>query len=774
MKVSLSWLAEYTNPPKMDRLVKRLNETGTSVEAVTTFGEGLDQIIVGEILDVIPHPNADKLSVAKVKIPNKELNIVCGAPNITQGQKVPVAPVGASVPKGPEGAPMKIERRKIREVESKGMLCSARELGLGENHDGILILDPDTRVGEKLNKLLHLPDTIIDTEVTPNRGDKLSIYGTAREVSAVTNEKLEEIKVPKLNIEGEEISLSAEITNPNLCRRYCAVAIGGIKIAPSPAYIQIRLAASGLRPVNNVVDITNYVMLLIGQPLHAFDKAAIEGNKIIIRASKKDEELTTLDGITRTLPPGSVVIADTKQALALGGVMGGQSSAISEQTEIIVLESAVFDPVAIRRTSMLLNLNSEASHRFQRHVDPTSTITALELAVDLLKKHASGFITSRVLDLYPNKVKAVKVTLPKDKLDQYLGYEMTINQASQTLENLGYHTSHKTENELTATVPSWREHDVSIPEDLIEDIASIEGYHKIPPVLPTGVVEPLAPTRRLPIITEVKNHLVSLGMREIYTYSMTSQDIVKQGASLKITNPTSKEWEFMRTSLIPALTETLHQNLSWGIDNDLFELSKVYLPRDKDLPNENLRLALSARDLDTAKSLLGSIFSRLDISSPTYEEKTSVDPQTLVSVKVNGHEIGSITETSRISNQKTALKYNRILSEIDFEKVVELAHSPRQFKLPAKFPTVTEDLTFEVDAKTKIVKIMEAAMENKHIILRNVDYAGTYTGNDLSKKSVTLSLIFRSDEKTLTAEEVKQARQEIAEKLKSSLNAKIG
>ncbi len=779
MLAPLSWIREYVNLPTVDKLVDRLNQTGTTVAAVTPYGEGLEKIIVGEILEISPHPNADKLQLTRVQVPGKILSVVCGAKNIAAGQKVPVALVGTSVPVGKDGSPLKIEKVKIRNVESAGMLCSAKELGLGEDHSGILVLDPNLKVGTKLTTALNLPDTVVETEVTTNRGDELSIYGLAREISAVTGATLKPLTAPKLPTKiNSPIKLTATIADPALCTRYSALAISGLKLGPSPVFIQTRLRSAGMRPINNLVDITNYVLLLTGQPLHAFDYSKIAEGHLIVRESQAGERLTTLDGVTRQLGFGAAVIADQGKILGLAGVMGGEHSGVGELTDTVVLESAVFDPGVIRQTALKYNLPSEASFRFVRGVDPTSSVVALELAVQLLAKYAGGQVASELVDIYPKTLEPVKVELTSAKMDQYLGFKHPLSLAASQLVKLGFKVVARSSSKLTVQVPSWRMGDVSAEEDLIEEVARLSGYDNIPSSLPSGPLMESSPHPEIAYLRSIKIQLTNLGLTEVMNFPMVSEEMTGGETALKLSNTISKEWEFLRTSLIPGLSKTAVTNINYGIEPRIFEVGKIYQPKDGDLPYEKSVLTLIGENYSQVKGIFEAICTNIGLPSPTYEscQSTWLDSATSASARIESEVVGIIGVVSSTLRTMAGLHREMVVGEFDLDLLLAKIPTSKTFRSISKFPAVTEDLSVLVANTTPVGELVQAIKLFTEIAtLSGVEATEIFADDKLgaNKKSVKLTLKFQSPVKTLTSAEVKADRDKIAKFLKENFQAKI-
>lgn len=777
MLAPLSWLKEYVSTPPVTDLVDRLNETGTTVASVTTHGEGLEGILVGEILEVNPHPNANKLQLATVQVPGKKLSVVCGAPNIAPGQKVPVAPIGSSVPVGRDGTPMRIEEVKIRDVESQGMLCSAKELGLGDDHGGILILDPDLKIGTKLTSALGLPETVLDIEVTTNRGDELSIYGLAREISVVTGSALKSLTGRKLAAPEKKSPISVKVVNEALCPRYSAIKIGNLTVGPSPAFIQSRLRGAGMRPINNIVDITNYVMLLTGQPLHAFNAASVKDSSITVRESRAGERITTLDGQTRVLGFGQIVIADSEKILALGGVMGGVGSGITGDTSEIIIESAIFNPVAIRQTVTKFNLRSEASLRYERGVDTQGTVRALEITADLLARYAGGQVMSEIVDTYQTPFQPSKVSLTKSKLDQYLGYDHSLKDAGKILSKLGLKPVSVSKDKLSVEVPSWRDGDICLEVDLIEEVARIQGYSKIPSVMPEGAIPITAPNPVITSLHQIREHLTSLGLNEVSVPPMVSSDQISGNEALKIANSISTQWDFLRVSLVPGLISTAAYNADLGNSSEVFEIGRVYQPRQGDLPVESTHMALTADSFSDLKGYVESMLVRLNIPPANFLPGTSpyLASETVATVVVDDTVIGVLGTTSPHFKDLAGLRRSLWVGELDLSSLLTTLPEPTKFNPVPKFPSSQEDLSILVSVDVKADQIIKTARAVGGKLLTQAELRDIFADAKLGegKKSVTLSLTFQDQDKTLTDLEIKEAKSKIELALKSKLQAKI-
>jgi phenylalanyl-tRNA synthetase beta chain len=566
--------------------------SGTDVGAIETIG-GWENIVVGEVVAIAPHPNADRLKLATVDVGGERLTSVCGAPNVAIGQRIPFAPIGAQLLDAESGEHIRLKKAKIRGVASDGMICSERELGISDHHEGIMVLPTDAPVGIHLDE--YMGDSILDMDLTPNRPDLLSVIGIAREVAALTGETMTTTDTKYIEA-GESIvgQASVEIHDPDLCPRYCASLITGVKIGQSPAWLEQRLLACGMRPINNVVDATNYVMLEYGQPLHAFDFDNIADRKIIVRRAA-NESMHTLDGVARDLSDDMLVIADGMGPIAVAGVMGGAESEVTESTTSILLESANFNAASIRRTSTRFKLRSEASLRFEKGLSPELPLPALKRATQLIAEISGGKIASGIIDIYPGRKEVDPISLTTKKVARVLGIEISYEKIVTVLESLGFQCTLIGAGELQVARPYWRT-DVRLAEDLVEEIVRIIGYDELPTTLPSGALPAYIPDPIRALKMRISDILVGCGMQEVVTYSLTSIDalqrILPQTAPLKIANPITTEQEYLRTTLRPGLLQVLSANAKHEENGiRLFEVDKVYFPRTGDLPEERHMLA---------------------------------------------------------------------------------------------------------------------------------------------------------------------------------------
>ena len=786
MKVPFSWLREYvTVSLSAKEVAERLTMAGIEANVTETTGQSWNKITVGQILALEPHPNADRLQLATVNLGQGQSKVVCGATNIHVGDKVAFAQVGAELIDGHSGKPAKLKPAKIRGVASEGMACSEKELGISENHEGVLVLPADAPLGAPLAE--YLGDAVFDLEVTPNRPDCLSVLGIAREVAALTGQ---EMRLPSSSYEeaGPEIDqqVGVEIADPDLCRRYCASLIEGAKIGPSPAWMQQRLTACGMRPINNVVDITNYVMLEYGQPLHAFDFRKIGGAKIVVRRARSGEKLTSLDGVDRELRPDMLVIADQATTVAIAGVMGGADSEVIEVTTSILLESANFDQVSIRRTSSGLKLRSEASMRFERGISPELTVPALWRATGLMLQIAGGTAARGMADAYPGKKEAKVIRLRTASVRQLLGLEVSQEQIINVLTSLGFPCVQAGSENTAVTVPYWRT-DVNEPADLAEEAARIMGYAAIPMTMLSSELPQQQVDTHLAFREQLRDLTVAAGFQEIITYSLTSQDKLTRAAgpenAVRVANPLSTELEYLRTSLRPGLLSTLAANQKYedgGIR--LFEMGRVFLGRGNDLPDEREVLggvvsgprgALSwlgekgQCDFFDAKGTVESVLSRLGIEAD-YEAsgQEKLHPGRVAKVVVGQTVVGIIGELHpKVAESFDLLPQPVALFELDIEKLLSVAKEKRGYHPLSRFPRSVRDIAVLVDVQVPAKKMLEIVRSVP--LVSQVSLFDLYSGKQVpaGKKSVAFRIAYQSDARTLTEEELEAAESDILSRL---------
>jgi len=798
MKVPLKWLQEYidiTLPPA--DLAERLTIAGSEVKGVQVIGGSWENILVGQIAAVNPHPNADRLRLPTVDLDTEQQIVVCGAPNLKVGDKVAFARVGAQLVDGHSGQIVRLKPAKIRGVVSSGMVCSEKELGISDNHEEILVLPAEAPVGTPLAD--YLGDVIFDLDITPNRPDCLSVIGVAREVAALTGQGLH---LQKIEYEEEPLpvdqQISVEIAAPDLCPRYCASLITGVKIAESPKWMQQRLLACGMRPINNVVDITNYVMLEYGQPLHAFDYQQIRGKKIIVRRAGSDEIVVTLDGVERVLSEDMLVIADEEGAVAIAGIMGGAESEVTQETASILLEAASFNPASIHYTSRVLRLPSEACMRFERGISPELTLPALRRATQLIMRLAGGKAARGLVDVYPGKQEHEPILLSTNQVERLLGVEFSLDQIVRTLVSLGFECKAASASEARVTAPYWRS-DIYQAADLIEEVARIIGYDKIPT---TMLGQPLPRQNPEPIIglkRKAREYLTGYGFQEVITYSLTSLDMLNkllpeshslEPMPLRMANPMTVDQEYLRPNLRANLLAALSANRKHedgGIR--LFELGRVYLPRHNDLPDEPEVLCsiLSGPrfekswpggdellDLYAAKGVVENLLNQLSVNA-NFEEcgDESLYPSKQASIVVADCKVGVVGELHPKVVEAFEISGAVYLFEINLTALLPYTIGHKMFQPIPRFPAIVRDVALVVDAgitHRKVVDIIQSFPLVNRVTLFDV-----YTGEQVpsGKKSLAYRIAFQSPTHTLTDDEIDRVQQQILSKLSQELGATL-
>ncbi len=793
MKAPLNWLREYvaiTLP--LPELGEKLTMSGTEVTGIESVG-GWENIVVGEVVEIKPHPQAERLQLATVSIGAERITAVCGAPNLALGQKVPFARIGAQLFDPQSGKLVKVKRAKIRGIASEGMICSERELGISERHEGIMVLPPDAPVGVPLDD--YLGDAILDLDITPNRPDCLSIIGIAREIAALTGES---VRLPELSYdetaEPIEQKASVEIQDPDLCPRYCATLITDVKVGPSPSWLEQRLLACGMRPINNIVDVTNYVMLEYGQPLHAFDYEKLAQRKIIVRRAGEGESITALDGVDRALLSDMLVIADGEGAVAIAGVMGGADSEVTEETTAVLIESANFNAPSLRRTSMALKLRSEASLRFEKGISPELPLPAIRRATQLMAALSGGRIAKGIIDVYPGKREPKPISLSARQVRRILGMDMAIQKMTQVLSSLGFQCQAVGPEEISVTVPYWRT-DVRLPDDLVEEIARIMGYDEFPVTLPSGALPRHEPDPMRELRETVADILAGCGLQEVITYSLTSLETLRQLSPqvqpLRVANPITTEQEYLRTTLFPGLLSALSANEKHEEESiRLFEVGKVYLPREGDLPQERYLVAgvLGGSRLDRswhgpgealgffdAKGIVETLFERLGVEvsfEPSAEEIFS--PGRRARMVVGGETVGLLGEIHpRIAHGFDITSPSVSLFEIDLEMLLPATEQPRRYQPIARFPPTLRDIALVVDSATPSKKVQDIIQSSP--LVAKVTLFDVYSGEPVppGRKSLAFRIHYQSPKRTLTDEEVNQEQESILERLHRELGATL-
>jgi len=784
MQTSYKWLLEWVDFSFSPReLAEKLTAVGLAVETVEPLFPNLDGLLVGKVELVEKHPEADRLTVCTISVGKEKKRVVCGGPNVKSGQKVAYAPVGSQLPSG-----VQINLANIRGVESAGMICSEFELGLGIDKDGIMVLDSGVEVGKRLVDELDLDDWKIAVELTPNRPDCLSVTGIAREIAALVGGKL---KRPKINFkeadEKTESFVSVETTEPERCPRYAARLVRKVKIGPSPFWLKKKLLIAGMRPINNVVDSTNLVMLEFGHPLHAFDFQRFGSKRVVVRRAKDKEKFVTLDGVERILTSEDLLITNGKVGSALAGVMGGLESEIFDNTREVLLEAAYFDPQTIRRTRKRLELLTESALRFEKGTDVNALPLALDRCAQLLAELADGEVLAGIVDDYPKPKGPVKISLRPIRASQILGAEITTPEVVDYLTRLEMHVS--TGKELQVSVPTFRV-DIKEEADLIEEVARLYGYDKIPSVQRGGgsLVPKLSPFEVA--AARLRELLVGRGFCEAVNSSLGNPKVFSRAGFenlITLANPLSEEQSVLRPMLLVSLVETVGRNHSAGnAAVRMFELSKIFRPANPPLENWRLGLVLSSdavphwrekgreADFYDFAGVLEKLFAAFLSRPPRLEPKDTLPAffEREFALKVGNETLGVAGELSYDWAKDYHIKKPCFLADIDWEMLLKLAGSEKPFKPFSRFPAVQRDAALIAPAELLVGDIFDEIGKSSEPLLEKVLLFDLYTGPQAGegKKSLALSFLYRSAEKTLTDAEVDT----IHEKLVSRLVSRFG
>ncbi|WP_411895545.1 phenylalanine--tRNA ligase subunit beta [Winogradskyella sp. A2] len=804
MKISYNWLKQFIkidwDAEKTGELLTDLGLEIEGIEAYESVKGGLKGIVVGEVLTCKQHPNADRLKLTTVDIgEDAPLQIVCGAPNVAKGQKVPVATIGTTLYSA-EGEAWKIKKGKIRGEESHGMICAEDELGLGESHDGIMVLDKHFKVGTEASKVFKIEnDQVFEIGLTPNRADAMSHYGVARDLKAGLLQKevaLELItpSVSSYHVDARSLKIDVDVKDKEKCPRYCGVTISGVKVETSPSWLQHRLKSIGLSPINNIVDITNYVLHELGQPLHAFDAQKIAGNKVVVKTCKAGTKFTTLDEVVRELHEDDLMICDGDKPMCIAGVFGGIDSGVSENTRDIFLESAYFNPVSIRKTAKRHGLNTDASFRFERGIDPNITEYALKRAALLIAEVAGGEITSDVSDSYPIKIEDYQVRLSFDNAKKLIGEEIPRETIKSILTSLDIKVNNVTEAGLGLTVPAYR-NDVQREADIIEEILRVYGYNNV------GTTEKLNASisnstrfEDYKLQNIIGNQLASQGFFEIMTNSLTTPNYTELSEQLKsehnveMLNPLSNDLSIMRQSLLfSGLESTAHNINRKRGDLKLFEFGKSYHQYSESREEyKHLSLFVTGNktqdrwnstaipsDFFYLKGIVESVLERLGLNrlkSVPVKSDVFSEGMTLSLGKKKLVDFGlvkkSVLKTFGISQQV-------LFADVNWDNVLEMTkHNSIKFKAIPKYPEVRRDFALLIDSSVSFEDIYTTAKQTEKQLLKNVNLFDVYEGKNLSqgKKSYAVSFTLQDENKTLTDKQIDK----IMSKLQSNFEGKLG
>ncbi|MBN2884347.1 phenylalanine--tRNA ligase subunit beta [Patescibacteria group bacterium] len=803
MYLSLNWLKDFVKIPskmKPEELAQLLTLHTVEVESWRAQSASFDKVVVGNVLSVEPHPNADRLRLTKVDVKKEILSIVCGAPNVAAGQRVAVALVGATLPNG-----LVIKDTEIRGEQSSGMICAEDELGLGNDHEGIMVLAKHAKVGQSFSSHLLLNDIIleIDNKSLSNRGDLWGHYGMAREISTLLKTPLlpylkidEKILIPS----GKE-KIAVKIEDKNICSRYIAVKINNVKNTESPSWLKERLTAVNVRPINALVDITNYVMFESGQPLHVFEADKIQ--KITVRLSKDDESLETLDGKERLLPKETIVISDGSDAIAVAGIMGGANSAVNENTTSVILEAATFNAVYVRKASQRLNLRTDASMRFEKTLDPNLPEMAWQRAWQLIKEiFPEAEIAGEVVDVQNFDLEIKAIPLDFSWLKKKIGKQISRKEVQSILERLGFQVEIN-KNLLIVTPPSWRAvKDVTIKEDVLEEIARVIGYDNIPAVTPNSTLSFLPENRELLLERKIQDILSGSGrLLEVYNYSFVSEVALSKlnidpSRYLKLVNPISEQQALLRQSLLPGLLQNLRLNQFNYSDFGLFELGRIFLSSPgeyvKDekgdfLPYQGKRLGLVVSGVDENKNfdqlksyldlLFSSLWSQIKLEYTALENMPAWAKEGQVAaIYCHGKEVGVIGVVDNKLANNFGLKTKVAFAEINFKDLLLLDNSVpvNQYKESPKYPAVVRDISFVVDEKI-LYNDFWRLLVNFHPLLVKAELFDVYQGKALGedKKSWAFHLTYQATDKTLTAEEVDLIQKDLIQACHDRFEAQV-
>jgi phenylalanyl-tRNA synthetase beta chain len=799
LKISLNWLKEFIDLEGIStfEIVNNLTMSGLEVEDFIDQNDVYKDFIIGYVTKKEKHSNADKLSVCSVSNGREIFQVVCGAPNVKTGQKVVFAPVGTIIPNGN----FQIKKAKIRGVESFGMICAEDEIGLSDDHSGIMVLDEKLKEGTPISEALGLNDVIMEIAITPNRQDALSHIGVARDLSAIFNKKL---ILPKnvLNEGATDVNTLASIyiEDEINCPRYSSRVVTGVKIEDSPEWLKKKIKSIGLRPINNIVDITNMVMYECGQPLHAFDLDRLHGRQIIVKSTKSKSKFTTLDSKERELPEDTLMICDAEKDVAVAGVMGGENSEVYEDTKNILIESAYFNPSSIRRTSKYLQLSTDASYRFERGTDPDNTLYAAERTAQLISEIAGGHIAKGAIDVYPKKIELKKVKLRLERIQKVLGYEFQKSDIVEILTKLGFSSKEKPNHEYEVTVPGYRA-DVEREVDLIEEIARISGYDNIPTIpkisIPLG-----AKQDETSFNDELKQYANAVGFYEMINNPLQSEKLANMtGKAIKISNPISTDMAYLRTSLVPGALSVVERNLNRGEKNlALFEIGNVFnlSERSAEIKNfddfsedEKMIFILTGEKIGREwfagtekynffdlKGVINSFLNKISLDNTLNDSYTSFDNT------IYEETFAKFANESLIGTGGR-LKYS-VLNQFGIEQSVfcfefytnslrNLQKTQKKYIETLKFPKVVRDFAFIFDNKTTYKEVEDLIKKKSSNLLKDVNVFDIFESKELgsNKKSMAFQLTYFDERRTLEDVEVEKDFESLIKLISKEFSARL-
>lgn len=786
MKLPLSWLKDYMNTDGIDNATytHMLTMSGSMVEGIENPAEEIKNVVVGKILKIEKHPDADKLVVCQVDIGEGEsVQIVTGAKNVFEGAFVPVAKHKSSLPGG-----VKITKGKLRGVLSCGMMCSVNELGMSdEPADGILILPDDATPGADITEVLGLDESVAEFEITSNRPDCMSIIGLARESAATFNRgfKIPEVKATGNNEDVNDYA-SAEIAAPELCSRFIGRVIKNVKIAPSPEWMQKRLKACGIRAINNVVDITNYIMLEYGQPMHAYDLDHVEGHKIIVRRAEEGELLETLDDQPRMLQNSMIAIGDEKRAIGVAGVMGGANSEVCDTTVTVMFESACFNAVAVRRGAKALGMRTDASALFEKGLDPENCLPAIQRACELMEQLGAGEVVGGMIDIYPVKKEQTVLPFEPDKMNRFLGLEVSAAEMKEILARLEFEVK-----DDKVYVPTFRG-DIESMADIAEEVARIYGYDKIPTTMMKGCVTVGGKSKKQHLEDVIRDSLTAVGLYEVTTYSFIDpkeNDMILMPQEddrrnmVRISNPLGEENSVMRTDMLSSVLKVLKTNFSRrNAEAGIFEIGSVYIPKaEQVLPDENQIIAVGMYggcDFYDIKGKVENMLADLNINDYefiTCKDNPSFHPGRCAHIYACGKFLGIIGQVHPKVAANFKIGVETYCALLDFNVLLSGYTTDRQYKALPKFPATSRDIAVILDKNINVGEVIKIIESNRNGILESYSLFDVYEGEQVGdgKKSVAYSLLFRAEDRTLTDKEVNEVMDKILSGLKEKLNAEL-
>ncbi|MDZ4712205.1 MAG: phenylalanine--tRNA ligase subunit beta [bacterium] len=799
MKISLNWLRDYIvdlKPDSIASLSDKMVSVGLDIEGIEDHGRIFDKFVVGEVIEKEKHPDADKLSLCKVNVGDKILSIVCGAANVEKGQKVCVALEKAIIPNGG----FEIKRSKIRGQLSEGMICSEKELNMSDKHEGILVLEANAIVGEKFSEHIKANDYVFEIGITPNRGDLFSHIGTAREVAALYDKKISipEIKISESNTPTSDL-IDIQVESNELCNRFTGRIISNIEVKESPDWLKVRLKAIGLRPINNIVDVTNFVMFETGQPMHAFDYDKMRGKKIIVKTAKDGEKFITLDSKERVLSSDSLMVCDGEGYIGIAGIMGGENSEVTSATKNILLESAYFNPVSVRKTSKRLNLQTDASQRFERGVDIDNVKYSSLRAAQLIQEVAGGEISKELCDVYPEQFQKNEVGLRVLKANELIGMEINENDTIDILGKIEIKFLRKEEDRLIFEIPEFRRLDITREADLIEEVLRLYGYDNVQGVNSFTVsadASDIYKNTTVKFNSEITNYLIGRGFNQILTIPLTDANKIKDQTTgyVKLENTVSTEMNSMRTSLISGMMNVVRNNINNNgkdVSLKLFESGRVFSDNGKKFREEERIIICLSGKKDTELIYGGEkSFDIFDIKGEVEMLLYKLNLENFALIYYNDKDSTGRTIEISIDKELTGIIYiapNSLLKEFDIENEVYLAeiytdklfrHSQKiikSFSEIPKYPSVKRDLAVVVDKGVMYDKIEETVKKSGSGLLKNMKLFDIYEDDKIgeSKKSIGITLEFSSNEKTLTDDATGKVMNRIIGSLEKNLEAKI-